>query len=237
MATLPNGGNTVNVKEKLDALRSAGFSIRYADPADVYEQGWIGGSSLWSEYPRDDAQRPFVDFGVMGDDRFGQSSTVDRSNYRSLLRDFGDTFVRVSYSNTDTLGGFPHSMSDEAIGVVIGLREQYALYDESDHSELEDEEIHESWGQLWQDTYNSLPEEWQDVADLFDESWLKGTREIRDAFFVEMDDDGYCPEHDGLDVRWDRDRVEALVIRALCALVTEHYGSPAIPGQGSILAA
>lgn len=226
----------MDLKEKLDALRSAGFSVRYADPAHVYETGWVNGSSLWSEYPRDDAERPFVDFGIRGDDYYGQSSTVDRSNHRSLVRDFGAAFVRVSYSNTDTLGGFPHSMSDEVIGTIIGLVEQYPVYDESDRSELENEEVTESWGQyLWQDAYNGLPEEWQEVADLFGESELLGQHEIRDAFFAACHEDGYYPEHDGHDVRWDDARVEELVTRALCALVAEHFGS-AIPGQGVLAA-
>jgi len=218
----------MNLIEKLDALRSAGFSIRYANPAEVYESGYVHGSSLWSAYPRDEWERPFVDFGIRGDDSFGQSESVSRSNFRSLLRDFGDTFVRVSCSNVDSLGGFPHSMSDDAIGTVIGLVEQYPIYDESDLSELEWEEITESWGQyLWQDAYNALPEEWQAVADLFAESELLGQHEVRDAFFAACHAEGYYPEHSGLEVLWDDARVEELLIRALCALVAEHFGPPA----------
>ena len=218
----------MDLEEKLEALRSAGFKVRYADPAEVCSNGYVHGSSLWREYPADDGERPFVDFGIRGEDYYGQSSTVERSNFRSLLRDFGDAFVRVSYSNVDSLGGFPHSMSDDAINAVIGIVEQYPVYDESDLSELEDEEITESWGQyLWQDTYSGLSEEWQAVADLFDESWLKGTHEIRDAFFAECHADGYYPQHDSHDVRWDEDKVAELVNRALCKLVAEHFGPPA----------
>lgn len=226
----------MDLSEKLDALRDAGFAVRYADPAEVYASGYVHGSSLWRDYPVHDGERPFVDFGIRGGDYYGQSSTVERSNYRSIERDFGAAFVRVSYSNTDTLGGFPHSMSDDAVNVVIGLVEQYPLYDEMDHSELESEEIEESWGQhLWQDTYHDLPEEWAEVADLFAESELLGQHDIRDAFFAVMHADGYYPEHDGHDVRWDDATVQDMVIRALCALVSEHFGS-AIPGQGVLAA-
>ena len=229
----------MDLEEKLEALRSAGFTVRYADPAEVYASGYVHGSSLWREYPADDGERPFVDFGIRGEDSYGQSSTHDRSNFRSLLRDFGDAFVRVSYSNVDSLGGFPHSMSDDAIGAVIGIAVDYPLYDESDLLELEWEEISESWGQyLWQDTYNGLSEEWQEIADLFAESELLGQHEIRDAFFAECHAVGYYPEHDGLDVRWDEDRVAELVERALCKLVAEWFGpSPASSGQAELFAA
>jgi hypothetical protein len=239
MATLPESEreSEMNLSDKLDALRSAGFQVRYADPAAVYSTGYVSGSSLWSEYPRDTSERPFVDFGIRGEDMAGQSGTVDRSNFRSLERDFGATFVRVSYSNVDTLGGFPHSMSDEAIGIVIGLREVYPVYDDSDLSELESEETFESWGQyLWFDTYRSLPEEWQDVADMFAGAKpLDGDPEIRDAFFAACHADDYYPEHDGLDVLWDDARVEELVIMALCALVAKYFG-PA-PNQPVLFAA
>lgn len=73
-------------------------------------------------------------------------STAERSNHRSLLRDWPDVFV-------DTYGGFGSSglalPLDATIGECVldalaGLLD-YPLYDEEDHSELESDLESEDW--------------------------------------------------------------------------------------------
>jgi hypothetical protein len=78
-------------------------------------------------------------------DYFGDG--VSRSNYRSLLRDFPDTFVEVKGDYFSQYLAIPvDSLTDELLDIATGLVEQYPLYDEEDHSELETEELDEQLG-------------------------------------------------------------------------------------------
>lgn len=206
--------------EKLDRLRRAGFTIDYVDARKAYEQGYVRHDfrEVAQCYGTDGCV-PFVNFDVRDECAYGQSSTLDRSNYRSLVRDFPGAFVPISYTNVNSLGGIVHSMSDDLIDTMIGLLEQYPIYDESDMSDLEWEEISEAFDQyLWADTLRDLPEEWQDVADMFTEA------EIRDAFYAAMYEADYYPEHGGLDIDWDDRQVAGIAVDALTALVREHCG-------------
>lgn len=207
--------------DRLARLRQVGYSIRFVDARKAYEQGYVGHGESFTVGGC--GLVPFVEFNIRGYDYYGQSTTVDRSNFRSLLRDFGNAFIPVSYSNVDVLGGFPLSMPDEAWDTVISLASDYPLYDESDHSELESEEITASWDEfVWSDMYRAMSHEdseWRDVADRY-----RGD-EIGQAFWSALSDGDYYPEHSGLEVMWDYPETLAVIQRALCALVDAEFAA------------
>ncbi|PSL04118.1 hypothetical protein CLV30_106121 [Haloactinopolyspora alba] len=73
--------------------------------------------------------------------------SVDRSNYRSLIRDFGirgedenGILVKVSYCDGYGLAFVGRDDTTMIGQIAQGLAEQYAVYDETDWSELEDED-------------------------------------------------------------------------------------------------
>lgn len=77
---------------------------------------------------------------------------LQRSNHRSLLRDFPDTFVDVDWGSYDT-----HSLAMDldqeidhedllyVVDILRKLADDYPLYDEEDHSELESELEESDW--------------------------------------------------------------------------------------------
>lgn len=197
---------------KIEMLRTAGFRIGYADPCEAYLGSYVSWSGV-RDFPFDGGMPVVVLDGVAkGEDRFDQSTTWQRSNFRSLLRDYGQALIPVSYPNVDVLALFPHSVSDELIDTVVSFSD-YVIYDENDMAYLELEEIEASFGgYLWADTQNILSPEAQDIAGRFD------LAEIQDAFFGEMYADDYFPDHDGLDVLWDEPTVVRLLESALAKL-------------------
>ena len=68
--------------------------------------------------------------------RHGQSSTVDRSNYRSLHRLYPDVWTDLSYSNVTVLGAFVADLTPDLVNTLIGLRCEYAVLDESDYARI-----------------------------------------------------------------------------------------------------
>lgn len=204
----------MTLDEKLEALRFASFGIGYADPRKAYSTGYLSWSDI-SQYPFDGGMPIATLDGVTkSEDQYDQSSTVDRSNFRSLVRDYGQAFISVSYANVDVLAVFPHSVSDDLVNLVVGLSVEYPVYDESDMSELEWDEIHDAFdAYLWSDTWSDLSTEAQDIAGLF-----SSTNEIRDAFYSAMSASDYFPEHSGLDIHWDDAEVARLMNAALFGL-------------------
>lgn len=188
-----------------DIRQALGYSIRirYADRADVAadDYRWIQSVRV---HDADAAGRePFADLGhiARGEDTADQSDTVQRSNYRRLAEDYPEALVRISWANTDTLGAFLSDLSPELAEVLGNLGDQYPIYDESDLSELESEEITASWDQYVQADLTSeiralLSE---DIADLWDEL---PDDDQRGMFWSVCEALDIYPEHDGLDVRW-----------------------------------
>ena len=75
------------------------------------------------------------------------ADAVNASNYRSLLRDF-PTVVESTYERMGTHLQLVARISDSALlayllEVLTGLCNDYPLYDEEDHSALEDERLRE----------------------------------------------------------------------------------------------
>lgn len=180
-----------------EVLKSAGFPVRYAWRPDEL-QDYITWFDV-QDYPAD-GYEPYVDLSSVarGEDAAGQTTTLARSNFRSLVRDYPDSFTRVSYSNVDALGAFVADLTDELTGILVGLAEQYPLYDESDLSELESDEITESFEQYVR----------YDIRDLIDpaglETWDGDLDDLaqRELFWSAVDGLDIYPEHDGLDVHW-----------------------------------
>lgn len=215
---------SMSMADKMDELKSAGFTVRYADPSEGHANGWVSWSGVVDEVYAGPQDRPYVGLGWNNSD---DESTLDRSNFRSLVRDFPGLFVPTSYSNTDSLGAFVHDLTDETLRMLIGLRDDYPVYDESDLSELESEEVSSAFDDyLFSDWYRDAPDEWQDVAGMFiDGRFNASDGPIRDAFYAAMWATGYYPEHDGRDVRWDDNTVQALFETALSRLVEETFGA------------
>lgn len=77
-------------------------------------------------------------------------SGVDRSNYRSLVRDYPETFVEITWDyNSHSLAIWSGAQIDESLAeIIVKIADIYPLYDEEDHSALEMEILEEdldSW--------------------------------------------------------------------------------------------
>jgi hypothetical protein len=209
------------VAARLAELRSHGVRVQYADPAEAYDMGraYLPAHHVSAyEYERD---MPFAIIPGASDGRHYQADFIDNSNFRSLERDFGSAVVRIGYSGCDGLGVFVHSVSDELIRVICGLVD-YAIYDESDLSELESDEITESWSWLSSDVYRQLPEPLQDLY--FD----MGEECVRDEFWSLVSQSDYYPECAGGEVVWDMDKAEKFVVTAIRNKRRAELGRPAL---------
>lgn len=192
-----------------EQLRDAGFPVRYAFRPDEGQE-YIVWHDL-SDYRAQDSE-PYADLSriARGEDRAGQVSTIDRSNFRSLLRDYPGTFTPVSYADCDTLGAFVADLTPELVTILTGLAEQYPLYDESDLSELEAEEISDSYEQYARaDAESLLPDAARDRWDA-----MAPTAQ-RDLFWDVVSGHDLYPEHDGRDVCWRYEELAAALAAAL----------------------
>lgn len=184
--------------------RVGGFSIHYVNPGDVNDNSVSYSNVTNYRYSGDET---FVSFdGIACDeDTYGQADTVRRSNYRSLMRDFPDfPWVRISYTNTNTLGCFVADLDDEMEELLTGLAEGYALYDESDHSELEQEEIEDSWSSFMRG------EMYREFGDTMQLIWDRLGEDTVTALWwacASYDVFGGYPQHRGNEVAWG-DRTE-----------------------------
>lgn len=204
----------MDMRDKLELVEDAVYlELRYVDASDAYEKGYVRWSDL--EKYSGPGLVPFVEVTGASNGLGGyDASTVDRSNFRALQRDYPNVFLPVSYSNLDTLGFFVHSVDESVIHLATNLGEQYPVYDDSDLSALEDEEITESFEQyLWWDLRDRLTDAENDfVSEMGDRSRL------RDAFFSATHEGDYYPEHDGMEVRWDMDRAAEFLRQAIRSL-------------------
>lgn len=166
----------------------------------------------------------FVEIGqVARVSQMGDGSSWDESNFRSLQRDFPHLFYVVGYSGADVLGVFLADLDDDTAGMLIGLVEQHPIYDESDVSELEDEQITASWGQfasadLYRGMSDSVQDEWHAIGDERVEqlawSLVRAAQEGRVPVI------GYgagdeCVIHHGGEVIWDYARMTAPLASAI----------------------
>jgi hypothetical protein len=98
----------------------------------------------WSALdPQGSTGRPWIDLGhigTTGEPALGQSTTLDRSNYRSLIRDYPDVFTPVQFPYSAVLGAYITDLDMATIGLLAGLMEDCPVYDEPDLAELAREE-------------------------------------------------------------------------------------------------
>lgn len=193
----------------IEQSRTASFGlgmVKRSDAEDGYvapyrithEDSWLKVSDEPSEYYGE----AFVYFDnvALDEDSYGQASSFVRSNYRSLLRDFPDfPWVRVSYLNTNGLGCFVADMTEDMLGILVGLSVDYPVYDEGDMSELEHDEIHASWGEyMAYEVKRELSEPCRTMWDAL------GDSEVGDLWWACVSNDvfGCFPEHHGVEVVW-----------------------------------
>src|SRR5258708_6936152 len=129
--------------DAIDALKSAGYPVEYVDGDALHvTSNTLSPYGHYRHATPQDGARAYVDLGYVaaGDDTAGQQSTLNRSNYRSLMRDYPDgTFMPTSYVNCDSLGAYVGDLSPELVTILVGLKADYPLYDDSDLSERESE--------------------------------------------------------------------------------------------------
>lgn len=244
---------TLTLDEVITRLRGASFDLGWADPADAANRGYL--PPTWVEWetqswvPKVSATpgtydnprfRPYVCLGnvARGRDAYGQTSTVHRSNYRSLRRDFPQVpWVDVSYVNVDSLGVFCTWFTEDAecgpdlLDILCKLATEYPVFDEDDMSSLEHDEIGESWGYMAWDLRHELED--TPAADVWD---YIGDTTVQDLFWEAMSAGafGNYPEHNGLEVVWgdiaDRARDFAPVLVNEGAKIGGHVA----PGQMAI---
>ncbi|HEX2242602.1 MAG TPA: hypothetical protein VHK27_05010 [Gammaproteobacteria bacterium] len=196
-------------------------TIQWVSPSDIAEFpeadeiGSVGPLVMRNENWHDsDALMMVVLRNVKANERWGDDSIIDESNYRSLVRDFPYAFVNVGYTNCDGLATFAHILDHdhELRKVVVGLADEYPIYDESDHSELVQERQEESWeAYVWQDLSSDIKnamdkrfnnigddEEWNRIDD-----WVDDAEDmIRELFFESAYDQGWEFDDHGEWGRW-----------------------------------
>lgn len=151
-----------------------------------------------------------------GEDCAGQTDSVLRSNFRSLIRDYGSygtavddgdpcAFLPVSYTNVNSLGVLARDLTDDIVDTLIHLRDVYAIYDEDDLSALESEEIHAAWDQYMRADVSSVI---QDIDESAWDVWAEMDEGLqRDIFWDAQLDHDYYPEHSGLDIHWETEAI------------------------------
>jgi hypothetical protein len=115
-------------------------------PDDMPEPGGTWSYGDWEDSSPQEATHVLINYTCWSD---YSGSTVERSNHRSLLRDYTDTFTDV-YGAHGTSGLMlsvrwtaPEGGSD--LMEQIAALADYCLYDEEDHSALEMELADEAW--------------------------------------------------------------------------------------------
>jgi hypothetical protein len=205
--------------DRADELKRAGFTLSYVWPEDAVN-GYVSSYRVSGEYsggyrvrtvsgdPSEHDGHPYVSFEDIATTEcaYGQADTVRRSNYTAIKRDYPDfPWVDVSYMNTNGLGCFVADLDDDMTQLMIGLKEQYPVYDEEEMSRLEQEEIEESWHEFMRaDIWSELPEVTR--TTMWD---ALGEDTVTDLWWACVSDDvfGSYPEHHGTEVVWG-DRAE-----------------------------
>lgn len=201
--------------DRVDELKRAGFTVSYAWRDDAARFGYLNSCHLSGEYsggykimtvsgvPSSIYGEPYVSLEqvAMAECSYGQSSTVHRSNYAAIRRDYPQfPWVDTSYLNVDALGIFVADLDDDMTGLLIGLAEQYPVYDEQEMSRIEQDEIEQSWsGYMRSEIWRELPEVTRTVM------WdAIGDEGVTGIWWACVADDvfGNYPEHHGVEVVW-----------------------------------
>lgn len=167
----------------------------------------------WDEATAEDATHILVDWTAYSD--YGGSS-AERSNHRSLREDYPDAFIDVfgGHGTRALLIPADYSVSDEDYGyggtvleALIAL-EDYPLYNEEDHANLEMEEADAAWSSwLGFDVRRALVTEHgcnDETVEWLDDNapeWLEGTfhainNEQPQPYYLEDATNIYFPHQD-----------------------------------------
>lgn len=204
----------------LGRLAGAGHRIGFAEPGTTRDLGFVNGWQV-SDHRRSRADAPYVSFGQVarGDCPAGQSSSVQRSNFRVAHRRFPHAWTDTVHCDVTVLGAFVADLPPAAVDQMVRLN-SYPLLDEDDHSALEDDDIHDSWRQ-WVAA---------DVRGLLDEP----TRQLFDAtddavcqqlWWDTATDLGLEPEHSGHRVAWNYPAIVPAFAARLCVRTPPKPGS------------
>lgn len=243
----------LTLREKITLLRSAFSpdSIGYADRFTwvhmyPYHPGYPGEYEAMDTCPdsisygdthnmRRENTRIFIDLSDIGkgEDTAGQADSVQRSNFRTLREAFPGQFTAVSYSNVDCLGAYVGNLTPYAIETLISLRTQYAVYDEDDLSQLEHDEVYESYEYAMPDVVDHLSDEHRDMWDALSDVILPAytrnevTIEERaaqpDLFwdaYLQNGGNNYA-EHQGLEIVWN----EKAMAKALADALDTYFSA------------
>lgn len=199
----------------LRRLRAAGFRVGYADRDEATATGYVWCADL-RDRPDEARQALYVSLEhvAKGDCNAGQSSTVHRSNYRTLHRRFPGLWTDLEYSNVTALGAFVADLPREVVDVLCHLVHGYPLADDEDHSALEADEVRASWGQwVASDVYGLLREHAQDVWTVLPPAV------VEELWWDTVHGLDYWPDHDGHSVTWDY----ATVVPAFAARLVAQF--------------
>lgn len=105
-------------------------------------------------------------------------STCETSNRRSLLRDFPDTFTILSgdYGYEALLLPFHASIPEHLFNTLVMLADEYPLFDESDHSELEQEMIDEQWAEWGRMEFRNSLQDFASTDDDIDATYWRAVQ-------------------------------------------------------------
>lgn len=198
----------------MDRLRAAGFRVGYTDRARALEAGFVRPLD-WREHRDEDRPHAYVLLSdvARGECRWGQATTVLRSNMRCLHRACPDTFTDMVFANTTALGAFVADLTPAVVDRLCGLARDYLVFDDDDLAALEYEEIIASWQQwLAADVHRGLGEHARAVWDQLDDE-----RREQLSWEVVTGTDAW-PEHDARTVLW---RLGRLVGAYAARLTTE----------------
>jgi hypothetical protein len=210
-------------QEKIEILsRVFGADAIYQIPRDHDEgQGESLGWSALDRWNRTGRFWVYLDI-AKGECSAGQSTSLDRSNYRSLLRDYPGTFTPVRFTNVDVLGAYISDLDEETVSIVTGLKEQYPVYDESDMSGLEHDEVAAAWDDYMRWDFD--PHMVKATTDEQYDLWCATDEDAqRRLFYDAMQAADYYPEHSGYEVCWDEEKLsemaEWIVALAIACLI------------------
>jgi len=182
-------------------LLAAGYKITYVDRADLTADGKV---SFYAHCHHDQpgpGLAAYADLTPAGryDYGHGLAATIERSNYRSLARDFDGVFTPLDHADTDGLGAFVADLPADLVKILSALPD-HPVYDEGDLDSLESGEIADTWDEYVRDEITS---ELYGAGEAAGENWeAMGEAEQRGMFWQVLDDLEIYPEHDGYEVNW-----------------------------------
>jgi len=157
--------------------------------------------------------------------------TAERSNARSLARDFPETFVTVTGGFGSEYLALPidAEIPEYLYDLLVSLADDYPLYDESDHSELESEIERECW-----ESYGRYDLTREILAELGDEAeaMMPEDAELDAMFYAAQEDTSFYAEcEDATSCYWPELKSTAV---AIADAIVKSYRETT-PRQGETL--